>query len=64
MSCCFESLIFHINSNRNGDLSEQCLTLQKEKAILINDKEDAQKQIRELRETSQSMEREIKSYTK
>ena len=52
-----------INVNRNRDLSEQCLTLQKEKANLIKDKEDAQKQIRELMRTSQSMERKIESLT-
>ncbi|XP_078322872.1 uncharacterized protein LOC111124238 [Crassostrea virginica] len=48
---------------KNGDLSEQCLTLKREKAHLIKDKEDAQLEIRTLRQTSQSMEREIGSLT-
>ena len=51
----------HINSTRNCDLSEQCLTLQREKTSLLKDKEDAQKQIKELRQSSQSMGRKIES---
>nr|XP_022327057.1 myosin-10-like isoform X5 [Crassostrea virginica] len=48
---------------RNGDLSEQCITLKREKANLMKDKEDAQLEIRTLRQTSQSMERKIGSLT-
>ena len=57
------TISFHINLNRNGDLSEQCSTLQKEKASLLKDKDDAHKQIMELKRTSQSMERKIESLT-
>ncbi|XP_078325542.1 uncharacterized protein LOC111126599 isoform X2 [Crassostrea virginica] len=50
-------------ARENGDLSEQCLTLQKEKASLLKDKEDTQKQIKGLKRTSQSMKRKIESLT-
>ena len=48
-----------INSNRNCDLSEQCSTLQREKANLIKDKEDAQKQIKESNQSIESLTNEL-----
>ena len=54
-------LVFHIIFNRNSDLTEQCLVLKEEKVNLIKDKEDGQRQIKELRQTSQSMERKIET---
>ena len=56
-------LEFHINFNRNKDLTEQCLALEEEKASLIKDKDDAHKQIKELKQSSQATERKIESLT-
>ena len=58
------TFIIPINFTRNSDLTEKYLALNEEKANLIKDKEDAQIQIRELRQTSHSMERKIESLLK
>ena len=54
-------IVFHIIFNRNSDLTDQCLALKEEKINLIKDKEDEQRQVKELRQTSQSMERKIET---
>ena len=56
-------LVFHINFNRNSDLTEQCLALEEEKASLVKDKEDGQRQIKELKQSSQAKEKKIESLT-
>ena len=53
----------HINFTRNSDLTEKYLAIKEEKTNLIKDKEDAQIQVMELRQTSHSMEKKIESLT-
>ena len=57
------TFIIPINFTRNSDLTEKYLALKEEKANLIKDKEDAQIQVMELRQTSHSMEKKIESLT-